>query len=103
MLRGRPPCAPAPLTWLPVRCTSGMSPTAGAKGGAMAKRLEGRVVIVTGGGHGIGEVYCRALAGEGARVVVAEIDGKAADATAAALCAEGAEALAVVTNVADET
>jgi 3-oxoacyl-[acyl-carrier protein] reductase len=69
----------------------------------MAKRLDGRVVIVTGGGHGIGKVYCRALAGEGARVVVAEIDGKAADATAAALCAEGAEALAVVTDVADET
>jgi 3-oxoacyl-[acyl-carrier protein] reductase len=69
----------------------------------MAKRLDGRVVIVTGGGHGIGKVYCRALAGEGARVVVAEVDGKAADATAAALCAEGAEALAVVTDVADET
>jgi len=69
----------------------------------MAKRLDGRVVIVTGGGHGIGKVYCRALAGEGACVVVAEIDGKAADVTAASLQAEGAEALAVVTDVADET
>src|SRR5712691_11691742 len=69
----------------------------------MAQRLEGRVVIVTGGGHGIGKVYCRALAREGARVVVAEIDGKAADATADSLHAEGADALAVVTDVADET
>jgi 3-oxoacyl-[acyl-carrier protein] reductase len=68
----------------------------------MAKRLDGRVVIVTGGGHGIGKVYCRALAGEGARVVLAEVDGKAADATAASLQAEGAEALAVVTDVANE-
>lgn len=69
----------------------------------MGKRLDGRVVIVTGGGHGIGKVYCRALAGEGAQVVVAEVDSKATDATVAALRAEGAEALAVVTDVADET
>src|SRR5947209_10354364 len=68
----------------------------------MAKRLEGRVVIVTGGGHGIGKAYCRAVAQEGARVVVAEIDAKAAETTATALRAEGADALDVATDVADE-
>jgi 3-oxoacyl-[acyl-carrier protein] reductase len=68
----------------------------------MAKRLEGRVVIVTGGGHGIGKAYCQAVAREGARVVVAEIDAKAAEVTATALRAEGADALDVVTDVADE-
>lgn len=35
--------------------------------------LDGRVAIVTGGGGGIGERYCRGLALEGATVVVADI------------------------------
>lgn len=34
---------------------------------------EGKVAIVTGGGRGLGAAYCRALAAEGARVVVADI------------------------------
>jgi len=37
-------------------------------------RLEERVIIVTGGAHGIGRAYCESLAREGARVVVADID-----------------------------
>lgn len=36
-------------------------------------RLEGKVAIVTGGARHIGEVYCRRLAAEGARVVIADI------------------------------
>jgi 3-oxoacyl-[acyl-carrier protein] reductase len=67
----------------------------------MANRLDGRVVIVTGGGHGIGKAYCRGIAAEGGRVVVAEIDGDAAAQTADMLEREfGAEALAVRTDVA---
>ena len=34
-------------------------------------RLEERVIIVTGGAHGIGRAYCEGLAREGVRVVVA--------------------------------
>jgi len=36
-------------------------------------RLSGKVVIVTGGARGIGRAYCVGLAGEGARVVAADV------------------------------
>jgi len=61
------------------------------------KRLEGRVAIVTGGGHGIGKAYARRLAEEGAGVVIAELDGAAAEHVAAAV-----GGLAVRTDVAEE-
>src|SRR5271155_4123873 len=40
-------------------------------------RLDGRVAIVTGGAKGIGRHYAKALAGEGARLMIADLaDGK---------------------------
>ena len=63
--------------------------------------LEGRVIIVTGGAMGIGRAYCERFTQEGASVVVADIDEKRAEATAADLREAGAEAMAVVANVAD--
>ena len=36
-------------------------------------RLDSKVAIVTGGARNIGAVYARALAAEGARVVVADV------------------------------
>ncbi len=65
------------------------------------KRLEGRVAIVTGGGHGIGKAYAIRLASEGAKIVIAEIDEKAAHAVAQELNAAGHEVLAVRTDVSD--
>jgi 3-oxoacyl-[acyl-carrier protein] reductase len=62
-------------------------------------RLQDRVIIVTGGAHGIGRAYCEGLAREGACVVVADIDGPAAEATVKALDERGYDALAVVTDV----
>ncbi|MFV2002788.1 MAG: SDR family NAD(P)-dependent oxidoreductase [Paracoccaceae bacterium] len=42
------------------------------------KRLHDKVCIVTGGAKGLGRAYCRAMADEGARVVIADIaDGSA--------------------------
>lgn len=45
-------------------------------------RLKDKVAIVTGGGIGLGRAYCKALAGEGAKVVVADIQEEAARAVA---------------------
>ena len=67
----------------------------------MAGRLEGRVAIVTGGGHGIGKAYALGLAREGANVVIAEIDGAAGEAVAAELTRQRFAATAVRTDVAD--
>jgi 3-oxoacyl-[acyl-carrier protein] reductase len=69
---------------------------------ARGLRLEGKVAIVTGGGHGIGAAYCEGLAREGAAVAVAELDAEAGHAVAERLGKAGFASLAVPTDVADE-
>jgi len=61
--------------------------------------LQDRVVVITGGGKGIGKVYAREFARVGARVVAADIDGAAAEATRDELTKRGVQALAVRTDV----
>src|SRR5712671_1318036 len=69
--------------------------------GEQDMRLQDRVAIVTGGGHGIGRAYALGLAGEGARVLIADLDGEAAAETARQIEAAGGQALATRTDVAD--
>lgn len=62
----------------------------------MLKGLEGKSIVVTGAGAGIGAATCRRLAAEGARVVAGDIDTAAAEAVAKEL---GGEAVAVGADV----
>src|SRR5438270_480967 len=66
-------------------------------------RLADAVVVVTGGGSGLGRTYCESLAHEGARVVVADIDGDSAAAVAGALDGQAPpRAVAVAADVTSE-
>ena len=62
-------------------------------------QLEKRVAIITGGGGGIGGAVARRFAAEGAKVIIADIDGEAAQARAAEILAENGAAMPIVADV----
>jgi NAD(P)-dependent dehydrogenase (short-subunit alcohol dehydrogenase family) len=61
-------------------------------------RLDGKVVVITGAGGGMGREAALLFAAEGARVCVADVDGEAAERTAE----EARDAFAFAVDVADE-
>jgi 3-oxoacyl-[acyl-carrier protein] reductase len=67
------------------------------------KRFHDQVALITGGGQGIGEATVLRLAAEGAKVVVADLNGAAADAVAEKVSVVGGEALGVTCDVQEES
>ena len=61
----------------------------------------GRVAIVTGAGGGLGREHALALAARGAKVLVNDLDGSAAQAVVDEICAAGGQALANGASVTD--
>jgi meso-butanediol dehydrogenase / (S,S)-butanediol dehydrogenase / diacetyl reductase len=66
-------------------------------------RVQGKVVIVTGGAGGIGSAACRAIAAEGGKIVVADLDATAAESVAAEITATGGIATSVGVDVTDRS
>lgn len=67
----------------------------------MTARLEGKSIIVTGAGRGLGAGIAARLASEGAAVTIGDIDGAAAERVSAEIQARGGSARAAVVDVAD--
>lgn len=64
-------------------------------------RFDGYGVLITGAGQGIGAATAHRLAGEGARVLVTDLDGDRAEHTAAAIRKTGATAESLPCDVGD--
>jgi NAD(P)-dependent dehydrogenase (short-subunit alcohol dehydrogenase family) len=67
------------------------------------KRLEKRIAIITGAGQGIGRAIALGLAGEGAKIAIADVNEERANAVKNEIEAGGGTALAIRTDVSDET
>jgi NAD(P)-dependent dehydrogenase (short-subunit alcohol dehydrogenase family) len=62
-------------------------------------RLDQRVAMITGAGSGIGQAMALLFAREGARILAADVNGSAAEETAAKVVAEGGTCQAMVVDV----
>jgi NAD(P)-dependent dehydrogenase (short-subunit alcohol dehydrogenase family) len=61
--------------------------------------LEGKIAVITGAGSGVGRAASLIFARHGAKVVAADVNGQAAEETAAQVAAEGGEAIAQACDV----
>jgi 2-hydroxycyclohexanecarboxyl-CoA dehydrogenase len=65
------------------------------------QRFEGKTVVVTGGGGGIGGATCSRFAREGAKVAIYDLNPEAAEKVAAQIQGEGGEAMALRCDITD--
>ena len=65
-------------------------------------RVQDKVVVVTGAANGLGEAIALRLAHDGAKMVLADIDGPGLATTATAIRDDGGEAVTVVGDVTEE-
>ncbi len=63
--------------------------------------LEGKRVVITGSGQGLGRAYAMAMAREGAKLVINDIEADVAEQTVADIAAEGGSAVINTDDVAD--
>ncbi len=65
-------------------------------------RLAGKVALITGAGTGIGRAAAKAMAAEGAKIVIAELNKQAGEQTAQIIAQAGGECIAIQTDVTAE-
>jgi NAD(P)-dependent dehydrogenase (short-subunit alcohol dehydrogenase family) len=65
-------------------------------------RFQGKVVVITGGGAGIGRTYARRFTAEGAKVVIVDMDAEAAKRVVSELESAGGSGLAVIADITDD-
>ncbi len=65
-------------------------------------RLQGKVAVVTGAGQGIGRVYAKRFAEEGAKVIIADLNYEAAKNVENEIKEQNLEALAVTVDITNE-
>ena len=70
-------------------------------GSRMPKRMEGKTVLITGGGGGIGLAIAQSLVREGAAVAILDIDAARAERVACEFMDRGAKAYGVGADVSD--
>ena len=68
----------------------------------MTQSLDSKVAFVTGAAGDLGSAFARALAQAGAKVVLADLNGEAAEAKASALNAEGLDCAGIACDVTSE-
>jgi len=65
-------------------------------------RVDGKVAVVTGAAHGLGRAIAERLAGEGAHVILGDVDSAGLERAVAAITQAGGRAAAVVGDVTEE-
>jgi NAD(P)-dependent dehydrogenase (short-subunit alcohol dehydrogenase family) len=64
-------------------------------------RLDGKTIVVTGAGRGLGRAFAEHIAREGANIAIAELETEWGEETAELLRSRGTDAIAVQTDISD--